>query len=294
MPELPEIETIRRSVADLIAGAKITAVEVFQTRQVATHDPAAFAAAVSGRRLVRFERRGKYLILGLDDGQRLVIHLRMTGQLLVCRPEAPVARHTHVVFHLEDGRQLRYRDVRRFGRIYLLGPEPFSQQARAPGCLRRLGPEPLDPEFTSAAFCERLRGRRGALKPLLLRQDFIAGLGNIYADEALHRARLHPLRPAHSLTPAECEALFGAIREVLTEAIVWGGTTIADFRDGYGRSGAFRQRLRVYGRQGEPCLTCGQTVVKIRVAGRSSHFCPRCQPLPGQRRPGQLRRREGN
>jgi len=278
MPELPEIETVRRSLKRVLKGQRICGVDIWLAKQVATHTPAEFRAATVGRSFEGFGRRGKYLILELDNRDRLVVHLRMTGQLFVTVPDKPRDGHVHVAFQLSGGKELRYRDVRQFGRLYLLGPEPFSEQQNAPRGLQNLGPEPLGADFGPEEFCARLTGRRAKLKALLLHQDFIAGLGNIYVDEALHRAGLHPERTASTLTEDECYGLHKAIRELLSEAIAYLGTTFSDFRDGYGRIGSFRERLQVYGREGEPCKECGTPLVKVRVAGRGTHFCPECQP----------------
>lgn len=277
MPELPEIETIRRSLEDVLEDVRITSVRVELPKQVATHDPCEFAGRLEGKRFVSFDRRGKYLVLGLEGGSRLVVHLRMTGQLLYTDADEPADKHVHVVFGLEGGHELRYRDVRQFGRLYLLEDSPFAEQEAAPKGLKNLGREPLDPDWSEAAFCEELRSHRSMLKSLLLRQDVVCGLGNIYVDEALFRAGLHPERAADTLSASECRRLYHAVRDVLEEAIDYRGTTFSDFRDGRGETGGFRERLKAYGRGGEPCPRCGTELQKTRVAGRGTHYCPRCQ-----------------
>ncbi len=275
MPELPEVETIARALrqggrgANSILGARIAAVEVAWPRTVATPTPAAFVREALGAMLVDVGRRGKYLSLALDPPHHLIFHLRMSGDLVVVPSEAPLPRHARLVLTLDDGRRLVFNDPRKFGRAWLL-PDPAPLFAP-------LGPEPFDPALTSARLWRRLQTRRRRLKPLLMDQRFLAGLGNIYTDEALHMARLHPLRQAHTLTAEEAARLLEAIRTVLAEGIARNGTTI----DWMYQGGNYQQQLRVYGRTGQPCLVCGTPIQRIRVAQRSTHFCPRCQPILG-------------
>ncbi|MBC7104555.1 MAG: bifunctional DNA-formamidopyrimidine glycosylase/DNA-(apurinic or apyrimidinic site) lyase [Firmicutes bacterium] len=274
MPELPEVETIRRTLAPLLVGRTITACRVSLPKVLDHRDPDSFVGAVVGRKIEDLTRRGKYLLFHLSGGRVLVVHLRMTGRLIYhppeVGPEEPV-KHTHVIFGLEDGATLHYVDPRRFGRLRL---------APAPARLDSLGPEPLDGGFSPEVFRRHLSGRRRRIKALLLDQAFLAGLGNIYADEALYRARIHPERPADRLTAREARALYRAIREVLDEAIRYRGTSIVDYVDGRGRPGEFQLRLNVYGRGGEPCPACGTPIARTRVASRGTYFCPRCQPRP--------------
>ncbi|GIU80282.1 MAG: formamidopyrimidine-DNA glycosylase [Bryobacteraceae bacterium] len=263
MPELPEVECIVRSLRPHLEGGRIAAV-AFQSPLAAGGRPAEIPQFLTDRSILAVRRRGKFVLLELEDGF-CAIHLRMTGRLVWNGAEGP---HTRAVFTLESGR-LVLDDIRQFARV-LAGPT-------LPEAVARLGPEPFD--LTAAEFAQRLRARRGRLKPLLLDQGFLAGLGNIYADEALHRARIHPLQPASRLSVRRMEALHAAIVEVLEEAIAAGGSSISDYVDGAGRAGAFQRFHRVYGREGEPCRQCGAAVRRIVVAQRGTHYCPRCQRL---------------
>lgn len=278
MPELPEVETIARALreggrgAAAILGTRLVEARVLWPRTVAVPTPTAFVLQVRGARIDAVDRRGKYLhwcLQGTDGATRhLVLHLRMSGDVIVLPPGAPWPDHPRLVFHLDDGRQVVFNDPRKFGRVWLLDdPAPLF----AP-----LGPEPLDPALTPAAFHARLQGRRARLKPLLLDQRFLAGVGNIYADEALHLAGLHPLTPAHTLTSEQAARLLQALRTVLREGIARNGTSI----DWMYRGGHYQQQLRVYGRAGQPCRVCGTPIVRLRVTQRSAHFCPYCQPFP--------------
>ncbi|HHS96288.1 MAG TPA: bifunctional DNA-formamidopyrimidine glycosylase/DNA-(apurinic or apyrimidinic site) lyase [Chloroflexi bacterium] len=273
MPELPEVETVVRGLKGLV-GRRITDVEVRWERTVAAPDVAAFGQRLRGRRVEEVGRRGKWVVIRLDGGLFLLIHLRMSGRLVVGGGTPADDRHLRVAFALDDGSRLFFYDPRKFGRMVLV---------EDPGeVLGGLGPEPLDEGFTVERLRERLARRRGRLKPLLLDQRFVAGLGNIYADEVLWRARLHPLRRADRLTEGEVARLHAAIRAVLREAIAGRGTTLEDGR--YvgvdGRPGGFAPRLAVYHREGQPCLRCGTPIRRIRVNGRGTHFCPRCQNFP--------------
>jgi formamidopyrimidine-DNA glycosylase len=260
LPELPEVETIVRGLAPRIAGRRIQSVELRQPR-VLIND----VGAAAGTCIVRVRRWGKHIIIDLDRGH-LIIHLGMTGQLLL---DAPAGGHTHAVFLLDRGMTLVFNDIRQFGRLELA--------ERLPTRLERLGPEPL--ALSETDFVARLRARRAMLKPLLLNQEFLRGLGNIYADEALFRARLHPRALASRLRQARAGRLYRAIVEVLTESIRHGGTSISDYVGSDGRRGGFQNRLRVYGRAGEPCRVCGAAIRRIVLASRGTHFCPRCQRI---------------
>lgn len=271
MPELPEVETLARALRATLTGRSIVRAEVRWPRTVAEPDPETFRQRLAGRRILGVRRRGKWLLLDLEGEEWLLIHLRMSGRLAVERSDAPEDVHTRAVFCLDHGERLRFSDPRKFGRIVLTAcPEDW---------LSDLGPEPLDPEFTPERMARMLEGRRVRLKPLLTDQRFLAGLGNIYADEALWRSGLHPLRCADTLTPEEVARLHGAIREVLEEAIARRGTTLADRRYVLpdGRPGEFAAHLAVYGREGASCPRCGAPIARTRVGGRSAHFCPRCQ-----------------
>ncbi len=272
MPELPEVETLARELRGALIGRRVVGVEVRWPRTVAGPDPETFARRLTGRRIREIGRRGKWLLLCLDEGDWLLVHLRMSGRLVVESADAPEDSHTRVVFHLDDGRRLRFSDPRKFGRMALVDD---------PGAvLGDLGPDPLDPALTPERLAGMLRGRRVRLKPLLTDQRFLAGLGNIYADEVLWEAGLHPLRCADTLTLEETARLHGAIRQVLEEAIACRGTTLPDRRYVLpdGRPGEFAPHLAVYGREGQPCPRCGAPIIRTRVGGRSARYCPRCQP----------------
>lgn len=269
MPELPEVETVRRRLAEVLTGRTVQGVSVLAARVAVGQ--AERLQLVVGRRIEEVKRRGKYLLLALDAGT-LLVHLRMTGRLLLRSAGAPPTAHTRLVFLLDDGSALHFEDVRQFGQVlYVPEGEVF------PAGLVSLGPEPLDHGLTAAHLGRLAKGRSLSLKAFLLDQRVVAGLGNIYADEALFEAGLHPARPVGALCPGEWRRLVRAIRQVLLAALAENGTTLRDYRDPDGQSGGFAVRLSVYGRQGEPCRRCGQPIVKIRIAGRGTHLCPSCQ-----------------
>lgn len=232
-----------------------------------------FVKNIAGKTIQKLRRRGKYLLFDMTEGYTWVVHLGMTGQLVLVSPAERITMHTHLILDLDDNVQLRYIDTRQFGRFYLL---PTGELEKIRG-LHALGPEPLGEEFTLEFFRKRLASRRGKIKQLLLDQTFIAGIGNIYADEALHRAGINPEKNAVSLTEEEISRLFYSIREVLREGIRYRGTSVRDYVDGRGQKGGFQNCLRVYGRRGEPCPGCGSPVERIRLGGRSTYFCPSCQ-----------------
>ena len=273
MPELPEVETIVRGLCPDLKGRIILAAEVDWPRTVATSSIEAFQQRIAGQSIKAVGRRGKYVTLQLASGDWLLIHLKMTGHLQMTPRDAALDRYVRAVFHLDDGRQLVLRDPRKFGRLHLTD-DPLT-------VLGDLGPEPLADDFTLAAFSAQLRSRRGRLKPLLLNQRFIAGLGNIYADEALFAAGLHPRRTADTLSDDEITALYHAIRRALRQAIENRGTTLSDggYRDAQGEAGGNQAHIQVYGRTGKPCPRCGTSVQRIVLNGRSAHFCPQCQKL---------------
>lgn len=287
MPELPEVETIARELAPLVIGATIEDVLVLTPRTLRSGDPDAFGAAVVGRRIVGVGRRAKLLTLELDDGTVLAIHLKMTGQLFVFPREPVPGPHTRVVFRLADGRAIEFRDVRRFGRIGLARRDPRTGELVGElGGVREppvFGPEPLDPAFTAAAFRRRLAGRRARLKSLLTDQAFLAGVGNIYADEALWAARLHPLRSAASVGPAAARRLHRELRRILAEAIERRGSSVDDYT-APGGDGSMQERLVVYQRAGLPCPRCGRPIRRVVLGGRATHFCSFCQRLPATER----------
>ena len=273
MPELPEVETVKRTLEKKLAGLTFEAVKLHMPKIVRLPTPEEFADSLAGKKITRLGRRGKYLLLHLSGGLTLVIHLRMTGRLVYTTPKTPLEKHTHAVFALSNGDQLRYTDIRQFGRMMLA---PTAELDEMPG-LKTLGVEPLSGNFTREFMKKELKRRRTRLKTLLLDQSFIAGLGNIYVDEALHRAGLHPERLAVGLSPRETTHLYQAIKDVLNEGINNRGTSFRDYVDGDGRPGNYQEKLAVYSKEGKPCLKCGKPINRIRVAGRSSYFCPHCQ-----------------
>ncbi len=278
MPELPEVETVRRNLNELIVGASIRDVILGDfTGCIAHPSPDEFVQRLRGERISGTGRRGKNLLIQLESGDVIAIHLRMTGDLQVARPEEPTGKHHHLTFVLEDGRELRFSDTRKFGRIRLLSPGEFDE------FVEPIGPEPLDSALTPQHFYEMLRGRSRAIKPLVMDQGFLAGVGNIYADEALYAAKIHPLRAANSLTKAEAARLLKEIRAILQRAIDRGGTTIRDYRNGLGERGGNQDYLRIYSLQeGDPCARCGTEIQRIVVGQRGTRFCPKCQPPPGK------------
>jgi len=279
MPELPEVETVARGLRATLPGRCILAVRLGKTDFL--DDPAAITRGLPGRTIEGVERRGKFLILWLSRGNGaprpgLLVHLGMTGQLMVLPAAQPAARHTHVVIHLDDGRELRYADMRRFGQMALLDEAAIEER------LGGLGAEPL--ELDERAFCVRIASRRARIKALLLDQHVLRGIGNMYADESLWRARIHPTRLARTLRRKELSRLYCAIRRVLERAIELRGSSVSDYLDAEGRTGEFQRLHRVYGREGKRCFRCKAKVRRMTVAGRSSYFCPCCQPAPRVRR----------
>jgi formamidopyrimidine-DNA glycosylase len=271
MPELPEVETVVRGLREPLVGRTIAATTLVWPRAVAVPQADDFERHIVGRRVVSVARRGKYIVVKLDRGF-LLVHLKMSGRLHVRPAVEPPDRHTRVILELDNGWQLRFQDARKFGRIYLV-----DDPAQVTG---KLGPEPLDADFTLDTFRQLLARRSGRLKPLLLNQAFLAGLGNIYADEALFAAHLHPLRGARSLLPEEQARLYESIQAVLSRAIAGRGTTLDDrgYTDAAGLAGTYQEQIAVYGRKGAPCPQCGAPIQRIVIGGRSSHFCSRCQP----------------
>ena len=270
VPELPEVETIRAQLAPRLEGRSLVRVEILDPRLTRPHDLFEVAEELEGDRVVAVERRGKYLLLRLESGLGLLVHLRMTGSFGF----APVT-HERAVVELDDGSRLVYRDVRRFGTWLVLEDADLE-----PYLATKNGPEPLGPRFTVGWLSAQLARRRGPLKAVLLDQRVVAGLGNIYADEALWRARLSPLRPANDLDAEELVRLHRAIRAALRAGIECQGSTLRDYARPDGSSGSMQDEFRVYGRDGLPCPRCRTTIAKTRVGGRGTWFCPRCQPLP--------------
>ena len=276
MPELPEVETIRRQLEPAIVGRRIERMEVLDPRWCEPAPPDEVAQAVEHRHIEKLDRRGKYLILELADDVHLVMHLRMTGNLLLVPPGDSERRYLRVRIDLDDGHHLLFADARRFGTgLVLLGADAVHDYFSG-----RVGIEPLGPDFTADALRGLASGRRQPVKAFLLSQERVAGVGNIYADEALWLAKIHPLRPVGTLKRAQLEALHEAVVTVLHAGIDAKGATIDDYRDATGAEGSFQDRFEVYGREGEPCSRCGATIRKIKAAGRGTYFCPREQRAP--------------
>jgi formamidopyrimidine-DNA glycosylase len=272
MPELPEVETIKNDLRPLLVGRVIRAVQVGWEGCVDRPSVKEFSRQIVGSRIEEVARRGKFLVFTLSDGIALLVHLRMTGRLLVTEASAPWEPHTHLSFRLDNEQELRFVNVRKFGRLYLVGePEEI---------LGDLGPEPLEDEFNVEEFRALFWNRRGMIKPLLLNQRFIAGLGNIYVDEALFKAGLHPQRKADTLSTDELGRLYGAVREALRQAIGDKGTSRSDYVRPDGSEGEHQNSLSVSGREGERCPCCSATIERLVVGGRGTYICPRCQKQP--------------
>ncbi|MEV0901700.1 bifunctional DNA-formamidopyrimidine glycosylase/DNA-(apurinic or apyrimidinic site) lyase [Actinoplanes sp. NPDC049802] len=279
MPELPEVETVRMGLAKWVTGRTISTAEVLHPRAIRRHLPgdAHFAAVLAGRTVLDVSRRGKYLWLPLDSGDAIIGHLGMSGQLLMQPAEAPDEKHLRIRFTFTDGGpQLRFVDQRTFG-----GLSVSEGGAELPGEISHIARDPMDPLFDDEAFTARLRGRHTEVKRALLDQTLISGVGNIYADEALWRARLHGRRPTDQLTRPAVERLLGHVRDVLAEAIVAGGTSFDElYVNVNGESGYFDRSLNAYGRENEPCHRCGAIIRREQFMNRSSFSCPKCQPKP--------------
>jgi formamidopyrimidine-DNA glycosylase len=274
MPELPEVESVRRQLEPTLVGRRFERVSIDDPRLVRPHEPAEVAAELEGEHVVAVERRGKYLVVRFESGRVLLIHLRMTGSLLsAASGSLPDDPHRRAVVNLDDGSDVAYRDVRRFGTWLLLEPGEAEPYLAA-----RVGDEPLDVLFTAARLGERLAGRRTSLKAALLDQRTLAGMGNIYVDEALWRARLSPLRPASGLDRNELRRLHRGIRAALEHGLARQGSTLRDYRLPDGSGGSMQNEFRVYGRRDEPCDRCGTLIARTQVAGRTTWFCPTCQP----------------
>ena len=273
MPELPEVETVRSRLEPVLSGRTFERVEIGDARLTRPFDPATVAAQLEGERVASVERRGKYLIVRFESERVLLIHLRMTGSLLVAGPDGlPDDPYRRAVVRLDDGSAVAYRDVRRFGTWLLLEPGELDDYLAA-----RLGDEPLGSGFSAKALGRRLAGRRAPLKAALLDQRVIAGVGNIYADEALWYARLHPLRPAGDLTPDELSDLHRGVRRALRKGIERQGASLRDYSTPDGERGAMQDEFVVYGRAGEHCRRCGTPIERTRAGGRGTWFCPGCQ-----------------
>jgi formamidopyrimidine-DNA glycosylase len=280
MPELPEVETVVRGLQKVLPGRRIVEVRLGKTDFI--EDPATLEAQLPGRLITAVRRYGKFLVVDLDSPDvsspqpALLVHLGMTGQLTMSTPDTSIAPHTHAFFTLDDGRQLRYRDPRRFGSM---------QMAVAEGNRSPLGTLGIDPlEASGTEFLAQLRGRRAKIKALLLDQTVLRGMGNIYTDESLWRARIHPQRLAAKLKETDLRRLYGAVQTILKEAIRLRGSSISDYLDCSGQRGEFQLRHRVYDREGHTCVRCKTVIRRVIVAGRGSYFCPHCQSAPRVRK----------
>jgi formamidopyrimidine-DNA glycosylase len=274
VPELPEVETVRTSLEPVLLGRTFERVAIDDPRLTRPFDPQVVARELEGERVASVERRGKYLVVRFESGRVLLVHLRMTGSFRHVPAGAPAdGPHTRAVVRLDDGSDVTYRDVRRFGTWLLVEPSELDTYLAA-----RLGEEPLARGFGPAALAARLANRRAPLKAALLDQRTLAGLGNIYVDEALWRARLHPLRPANSLDPDDIRTLHRGIRAALRMGIARQGATLRDYAQPDGTRGSMQHEFKVYGREGEPCDRCGTPIAKTRAGGRGTWYCPTCQP----------------
>ncbi len=273
MPELPEVEVLRRSLEPYLVGDEVRRVEVRSPALREPLDAGELERRLAGRRIERLGRRAKYLLVEVAGGSTLALHLGMSGRLTVAPGETPPERHEHLAIHLASGKKLRLRDPRRFGLAFALATAGVA----ADGHFAHLGLEPLSGELTGAWLGAAARGRRGPVKPFLMDARTVVGVGNIYACEALFRARIHPSRSVARIAPARWDRLAGAVVEVLSDAIAEGGTTLNDFRNGAGESGYFQVSLAVYGREGEPCTACRAPVRRRLHSNRSTFYCPRCQ-----------------
>lgn len=270
MPELPEVETVVRGLRPDVIGRTVTGIVVDWPREIHLLSVAELADRLSGQRIERLRRRGKYIIFDLTH-DTLLIHLKMSGRLYVSDANAQQEddRWMRVMFQLDNGQELRFSDARKFGRVYLV---PSAEEV-----IGKLGPEPLEDDFTLESFKERITGRQTTIKPLLLNQEFIAGVGNIYADEALWRARIDPRRKANTLSDEEIARLYEAIRDSLQAGIDHQGTSFSWYRKPDGTKGSYQHHFIVYGRENKPCPECGTPISKVWLGQRGTHFCPSCQ-----------------
>jgi formamidopyrimidine-DNA glycosylase len=273
MPELPEVETIRRSLAVKLPNRTVTDILIRDSRLREPVNEERLNQLICGRKVVNLSRRAKYLLIHFDGGSCLILHLGMSGRLLLLPATHPFDKHDHVIFAFDNDTELRLRDPRRFGSVAAVIEAELSEHPP----LRRLGPEPLSPECTALYLFERSRKSKKPVKNFVMDQQVVVGVGNIYASESLFLARIHPLRAAGRISYPRWQKLLSAIKRVLTAAIKQGGTTLSDFRDSNGEMGYFQVKLRAYGRAGLPCFTCGTAIRVCVLGGRSTFYCPKCQ-----------------
>ena len=269
MPELPEVETIKNELAPLVTGRRIKSVEFLWAKTLFSPSLDEFESRVKGRTIASLGRRGKYLIVRLDSGDSILVHLRMTGSFLVSREKKPPDSHIRAIIHLDDGSNMFFIDPRKFGKFQLVSGDEWSRG--------KLGPEPLSDEFTTKVLAQLLSGKKAPIKAVLIEQELIAGIGNMYADEALYEARIHPLRMADSLSGEEIKRLHRAIRHVLKTAIESGGASISDYFRPGGERGSAHEGFKVAHRRGGECPVCGGPIARIVVRQRGTYFCPGCQ-----------------
>lgn len=274
MPELPEVETVRRGLLKIAKGRKINAIDVYYGK-IITNDVEQFRQALIGQTITDIDRRGKYLLFRFTNHLTMVSHLRMEGQYFSQPIGGPIDKHTHVVFQFTDGTELCYHDTRKFGRMTLVKTGTEMEV----GGLKTIGPEPRPDTFTLAFFQKELSKSRGKIKPFLLNQRHVAGLGNIYVDEVLWMSKINPEQPANTLTARQVKLLHDNIISELAQAIKYKGTTVHTFANAFGGAGGFQERLNAYGHGGDKCPRCGTKMVKIKVAERGTTYCPHCQPL---------------
>ncbi len=273
MPELPEVETIKRSLEESVTNTTVQKVDVYLPKIIKEPSATEFVELLRGKTITSISRRGKYLLIQLSGDLVMVVHFRMTGKFIYCRPGEKIPKHTHLTIALDNERELRYVDTRKFGRFHLVEGDHLGQISG----LNSLGIEPLDERLTRDYLKKHLKFRRAKIKPLLLNQRLIAGIGNIYADEILHAARIHPERLACTLNARETANLYLSIKRIIREGIKYNGTSIRDYVDSNGRLGKFQNYLSVYNREGKQCAKCGSTITRKKIAGRSTYFCPSCQ-----------------
>lgn len=274
MPELPEVETVRRGLLKIAAGRKINGIDVYYGKTI-TNDVDQFRHALIGQTITTVDRRGKYLLFRFTNNLTMVSHLRMEGKYFNQPQGGPIDKHTHVVFKFTDGTELCYHDTRKFGRMTLVK----TGEEMTVGGLKTIGPEPTAKDFTLPYFKSILAKSRGKIKPFLLNQHHVAGLGNIYVDEVLWMSKVNPEQAANSLTDQQITVLHDSIIKELARAIQYRGTTVHSFTNAFGDAGAFQDQLNAYGHAGDRCPRCGTKMVKIKVAQRGTTFCPHCQPL---------------